>query len=123
MRFLTSKIASTRSIKTSTAKMVKTPLRASNCFHGMRAFQVTSKRKTYLNSRTQLNKITFLQFPLNDALAHITQPRWFLDLNLNFDINKHLSMVLHYDQNIDYYRPLPIDTYFYNLNLGFQLKW
>jgi hypothetical protein len=70
-----------------------------------------------------LSAITFLQFPMNEAFRHFTQPRWFLDLNLNFDINKHLAMVLHYDQNLDYYRPLPIGVYFYNLNLGFQLKW
>lgn len=66
---------------------------------------------------------SFLQFPMNDAFKHFNKPRWSLDCNLNFEINKHLSMVLHYDQNLDYYRPLPIDQYYYNLNLGFQLLW
>jgi hypothetical protein len=84
---------------------------------------LSAKTAVQLAKAIDLSAITFLQFPMNDAFAHFAQPRWFLDLNLNFDINKHLSMVLHYDQNIDYYRPLPIDTYFYNLNLGIQLKW
>lgn len=83
----------------------------------------SAKTAVQLKKGIDLSAITFLQFPMNDAFAHFTQPRWFLDMNLNFEINKHLSMVLHYDQNIDYYRPLPIDLYFYNLNLGFQLRW
>jgi hypothetical protein len=83
----------------------------------------SAKTAVQLKKGIDLSAITFLQFPMNDALAHFAKPRWFLDLNLNFEINKHLSMVVHYDQNLDYYRPLPIDLYFYNLNLGFQLKW
>ena len=83
----------------------------------------SAKTAVQLKKGIDLSAITFLQFPMNDAFAHFTQPRWFLDMNMNFELNKHLSMVLHYDQNIDFYRPLPIDLYFYNLNLGFQLKW
>ena len=66
---------------------------------------------------------SFLQFPMNDAFDHFNNPRWSLHCNLNFEINKHLSMALQYDQNIDYYRPLPIDVFFYNLNVGFQVRW
>jgi hypothetical protein len=83
----------------------------------------SAKTAVQLKKGIDFAALTFVQFPMNESFAHFTKPRWFLDLNLNFDINKHLSMVLHYDQNIDYYRPLPIDTYFYNLNVGFQLKW
>ena len=66
---------------------------------------------------------SFLQFPMNDAFDHFNNPRWSLHCNLNFEINKHLSMALQYDQNIDYFRPLPIDVFFYNLNVGFQVRW
>lgn len=66
---------------------------------------------------------SFLQFPMNDAFDHFNNPRWSFHCNLNFEINKHLSMAMQYDQNIDYYRPLPIDVFFYNLNLGFQVRW
>lgn len=83
----------------------------------------SAKTALQLKKGIDLSAITFVQFPMNDAFAHFLHPRWFLDMNLNFEVNKHLSMVLHYDQNLDYYRPLPIDLYFYNLNLGFQLKW
>jgi hypothetical protein len=84
---------------------------------------LSAKTAVQLAKGVDLSAITFLQFPMNEAFTHFSQPRWFLDLNLNFDVNKHISLILHYDQNIDYYRPLPIDIYFYNLNLGFQLKW
>ena len=62
---------------------------------------------------------TFLQSPLN---SHFNQPRWFFDSNLNFEVSKHIGFIIHYDHNIDTYRPLPIDTYFYNLSVGLQLK-
>lgn len=65
----------------------------------------------------------FLQFPMNDAFTHFTKPRLFVSSNLNFEVNKHLSFLLHFDQNLDYYRPLPIDPFYYNLNFGIQLKW
>lgn len=84
---------------------------------------ISAKTAIQLKKGIDLSAITFVQFPMNDAFAHFTQPRWFLDMNLNFEVSKHLSMVLHYDQNIDYYRPLPIDVFFYNLNVGFQVKW
>ena len=83
----------------------------------------SAKTAVQLKKGIDFSALTFVQFPMNDAFAHFKQPRWFLDMNLNFEISKHLSMVLHYDQNIDYYRPLPIDLYFYNLNVGFQMRW
>jgi hypothetical protein len=83
----------------------------------------SAKTAVQLKKGIDLSVITFLQFPMNDAFAHFGKPRWFLDMNFNFEVNKHLAMVLHYDQNIDYYRPLPIDIFFYNLQLGFLLNW
>ena len=62
---------------------------------------------------------TFLQFPFN---SYFKNPRWFIDVNLNFTINKYLSFMIHYDHNFDSYRPLPISKYFYNLNTGLQIK-
>ena len=62
---------------------------------------------------------TFMQFPVNE---HFLQPRWFFDSNLNFEVNKNLNFVVHYDHNMDNYRPLPIDIYYYNLSLGVQIK-
>ncbi len=62
---------------------------------------------------------SFLQFPINSYFNH---PRWFIDCNLYFDINKNFGFNIHYDHNFDTYRPLPIFKYYYNLNLGLQFK-
>lgn len=67
-----------------------------------------------------LSGSTFVQFPLNE---NYLQPRWYFDSNLNFEVNRFLSFLIHYDHNLDYYRPLPIDSYYYTLSLGMQLRF
>lgn len=63
--------------------------------------------------------VSYLQFPLN---SHFKSPRWYFDSNFNFEFNKHLNFVILYEHNLDYYRPLPIDNYYYSINLGLSLK-
>ena len=63
---------------------------------------------------------TFLQFPLN---KHYLEPRWFFDSNLNFEVNEKFNFIVHYDHNLDNYRPLPIDAYYYNISLGILVKF
>lgn len=84
---------------------------------------VSAKTAIQLKKGIDFSATTFVQFPLNDNLKHFDQPRWFLDMNLFFEINRFLSMNLHYDHNLDNYRALPIDSYYYNLQLGFQIKF
>jgi hypothetical protein len=63
---------------------------------------------------------TFVQFPMN---CHFTTPRWFFDSNLFFTVNKHLEFTIHYDHNLDAYRPLPIDNYYYSISTGINIKF
>ena len=62
---------------------------------------------------------SYLQFPLN---SNFGLPRWFFDSNLNFNVSKYWSFILHYDHNLDPFRPLPIDKYYYAMSMGIQLK-
>ena len=62
---------------------------------------------------------TFVQFPMNE---HFLTPRWFFDSNLFFVVNKHLSFIIHYDHNLDRFRPLPIYNYYYTATMGIQVK-
>ena len=63
---------------------------------------------------------TFLQFPLNN---YFTSPRWFFDSNLFLTVNKHLEFTIHYDHNLDSYRPLPIENYYYSVSTGINIKF
>lgn len=63
--------------------------------------------------------VSYLQFPLN---GNYYKPRWIFDSNVYFEVSKHLNFVVHYDFNYDDYRPLPIDQFYYSLNLGIQIK-
>lgn len=83
----------------------------------------SAKTAVQLKKGIDLSASTFVQFPMNDQFQHFMNPRWFFDMNLFFEISRHLGMNIHYDHNFDTYRPLPIDSYYYNLNLGFQFKW
>ena len=73
-----------------------------------------------LGEKMDISGSMFIQFPIN---SHFLNPRWFTDCNLNFDLNKHVSFLVHYDHNFDTYRPLPIEKYYYNLITGIQLKF
>lgn len=83
----------------------------------------SAKTAVQLKKGIDFSASTFVQFPMNEQFQHFTNPRWFIDMNLFFEINKHIGMNIHYDHNFDTYRPLPIDRYYYNLNLGLQFKW
>ena len=63
--------------------------------------------------------ISYLQSPLN---SNFSKPRWFFDSNLNFILNKHISFNIHYDHNLDLYRALPIENYYYSLTTGIQIN-
>lgn len=65
----------------------------------------------------------FIQFPLNAGTANIFNPRWFMNASLFFKINKHLNFICNYEHNLDFYRALPIDTYYYSLNFQVQVNY
>lgn len=81
---------------------------------------LTTKFAFKIGKHIDFSGISYLQFPINEFFG---SPRWFFDSNLNYEVNKHLSMVLHYDHNLDNYRPLPIENYYYNLSFGFQIRF
>lgn len=66
--------------------------------------------------------ISYLQTPLNAGVKNLVTPRWMLDSQVNFQINKHLMFNLKYNFNLDYFRPLPIDPFFYSLTLGVRIQ-
>lgn len=92
-------------------------------YRAMPRLNVTAKAAIHLKDGIDLSGSTFVQFPLNDQFTHFMTPRWFMDLKLYCAITKHIAVVINYDHNFDAYRPLPIETYYYNAHIGFQLKW
>lgn len=72
-----------------------------------------------IGERADLALVNYVQFPVNNFFG---KPRWFFDSNLNLAITKKWSTVLHYEHNYDLYRPLPIETYYYALTIGFRLQ-
>jgi hypothetical protein len=72
-----------------------------------------------ITKNIDLAGITFVQFPLNQ---YFLSPRWFFDSNLNFTVNKYIGFLIHYDHNFDTYRPLPIDSYYYTVSIGINIK-
>jgi hypothetical protein len=88
-------------------------------YRNMFRLNCMAKFALVLSKAIELTGTTYLQFPLNNNLR---LPRWYFDSNLTFNVSKFWSFVLHYDQNFDAFRPLPIDTYYYVMSLGIQLK-
>lgn len=84
---------------------------------------LSAKTAVKLKDGIDLSTSTFVQFPMNEQFKHFLNPRWFIDLNLFMAVTKHVSVQVHFDHNFDTYRPLPIDNWYYNFNIGFQLKW
>ncbi len=84
-------------------------------------FRLNTMLKTAfkIGKSIDFSAVSYVQFPLN---KRFNSPRWFFDSNLIFESSKHLSFVIHYDHNLDFFRPLPIDTYYYNLSMGIQVK-
>jgi len=72
-----------------------------------------------LGKKIDFAGVSYLQFPLN---GNYYKPRWIFDSNVYFEVSKNLNFVVHYDFNYDDYRPLPIDQFYYSLNLGIQIK-
>ena len=65
----------------------------------------------------------FIQFPLNESFSHFLDQRWAMNASIFFKINKHLSINCNYEHNLDFYRALPVDTYYYSLNFQLQVNW
>jgi hypothetical protein len=81
---------------------------------------LTAKFALKITKNIDFAGTTYVQFPVNN---HFAEPRWFFDSNLNFTVNKHLGFVIHYDHNLDTYRPLPIDNYYYSISTGINIKF
>ncbi len=72
-----------------------------------------------ISDKIDFSCISYMQLPLN---SNFNQPRWFFDSNLYFEFSKHFNFLIHYDHTYDTYRALPIENYYYSLNIGIQLK-
>ncbi len=72
-----------------------------------------------IGSKIDFVETSYLQFPMN---SNFLKPRWTFDSNLYFEITKHVNFLIHYDHSFDEYRPLPIDAFYYSVNLGVQIK-
>lgn len=81
------------------------------------------KTSVKLTSAVDLAATSFIQFPMNQEFKNFLSPRWILDMRISFLVTKHLTIQVHYDHSYDGYRPLPIDEYYYNLNVGFLIKF
>jgi hypothetical protein len=88
-------------------------------FRKMFRLNATVKFALKITDNIDFAGTTFVQFPLNN---HFQTPRWFFDSNVYFNVNKHLGFTIHYDHNFDTYRPLPIDTYYYTISTGINIK-
>lgn len=80
----------------------------------------TLKFALKLSDKIDFIGTTYLQFPLN---KYFNQPRWYIDSKLFFNFSDHLNFIIQYDQNLDYYRALPISNYYYSLSLGMNFKF
>lgn len=89
-------------------------------FRDLLRLNVSAKFALKINKNIDFTGVTFVQFPLN---SHFSSPRWFFDSNVFFKVNKFFSFFIHYDHNVDSYRPLPIDSYFYTISTGINLKF
>lgn len=84
---------------------------------------LTLKTAFKIANGIDFSAISYLQSPLNMGFQNILNPRWFVDAQLNFNINKHLDFNIRYNQNLDYFRPLPIDVFFYSLLIGGKIRF
>ena len=83
-------------------------------------FNTTTKFAIKITKNIDFSGISYLQFPIN---SNFSKPRWFFDSKLIFVASKNISFILRYDHNLDYYRALPISSYYYSLSTGIQLKF
>ena len=75
-----------------------------------------------LTEKIDLAISQYIQFPMNESFENVGKPRWFMNADVFFEFNQNFSVNIHYDHTVDDYRALPIDRYYYNLNLGIQLS-
>jgi len=66
---------------------------------------------------------SFVQFPMNQKFKNFINPRWILDVRVSFHVTKHFTVQVQYDHSYDGYRPLPIQDYYYNFNIGFLINF
>ena len=64
----------------------------------------------------------FVQLPLNENFSNIYKPRWAMNASIFFKLNEFLNLSWEYDHNLDFYRALPIDLYYYNISVELQLN-
>ncbi len=91
----------------------------SDVYREMIRLNMVAKFAFKIGKKIDFAGISYLQFPLN---TNLLKPRWVFDSNLYFEFSKHLNFLIHYDFNYDEYRPLPIDSFYYSLNFGVQVK-
>ncbi|MFM1893638.1 MAG: hypothetical protein RIQ90_804 [Bacteroidota bacterium] len=80
---------------------------------------LTSKYTLQLGTFVTWTGMTYVQFPINQ---HFNTPRWVFDTQFLFKLNKHLSFTINYNHNLDFFRPLPIDPYFYATSSGIRIS-
>ena len=85
-------------------------------------FNFSVKTAFQLTKGIDLTAISYIQSPLNAGVQNILNPRWSMDSQVNFQMNKHLLFTIKYNFNLDYYRPLPIDSFFYSLTFGVRIQ-
>jgi hypothetical protein len=69
-----------------------------------------------------LSAANYLQLPIRKSFDEFLKPRWVSSINVNFQVNKHVNIIYHYTHNMDYYRALPIDPFFYEFEIGLLVK-
>jgi len=87
---------------------------------------ITAKTAVHINEHVDIAGVTFIQFPVGISDTRIFQnffnPRWVLDITATFKINKHFGFTMKYGHNLDHFRALPIDPYFYEFNVGLAVQ-
>ena len=81
------------------------------------------KTAIQLSDQIDISAISYLQFPINAGSTNILNPRWFFDSQIHFQLRQHLDFHIKYNHNLDYFRPLPIDSFFYSLTLGLRIHY
>ena len=81
------------------------------------------KTAIQISDQIDISAISYLQFPINAGSTNILNPRWFFDSQIHFQLRQHLDFHIKYNHNLDYFRPLPIDSFFYSLTLGLRIHY
>jgi hypothetical protein len=88
---------------------------------------LNAKTALRINEHIDVAGVTFIQFPIGVNYTQLVrsffQPRWIMDITATFKVSKHLGITMKYAHNLDYFRALPIDLYFYEFNVGLMMQW